>query len=226
MSRLPVRLTSILCRPHEWRIHLWQSEQTEKISDKVVEAWAKILTAAPNARMLIGYMPSAEVSAVMCQRLETLGVKAEQLIFREKTTFDEYMKMHLEIDLMLDTFPYNGGTTSNNAAWMGIPTITLRGKTMAGCQGNEIIKAYQLEQFLVEDEESYVQQALAWMNKPDELNTIRLSMRERFALRKTQSVDPANIFGRLLRTIWQNYCAGNKPKSFVIDMDNEEESRD
>ncbi|GJL37614.1 SAM-dependent methyltransferase [Enterobacter hormaechei] len=198
----------------------------KKISDKVVEAWAKILTAAPNARMLIGYMPSAEVSAVMRQRLETLGVKAEQLIFREKTTFDEYMKMHLEIDLMLDTFPYNGGTTSNNAAWMGIPTITLRGKTMAGCQGNEIIKAYQLEQFLVEDEESYVQQALAWMNKPDELNTIRLSMRERFALRKTESVDPAYIFGRLLRTIWQNYCAGNKPKSFVIDTDNEGESRD
>ncbi|SFF07371.1 Predicted O-linked N-acetylglucosamine transferase, SPINDLY family [Phytobacter palmae] len=194
-----------------------------KISDKVIEAWAKILTAAPNARMLIGYMPSAEVSAVMRQRLEMLGVKAEQLIFREKTTFDEYMKMHLEIDLMLDTFPYNGGTTSNNAAWMGVPMISLRGKTMAGCQGNEIIKAYQLEQFQVEDEESYVQHALAWMNKKEELNAIRLSMRDRFALRKTEVVNPSFIFEKLLRTIWHNYCAGNKPQSFVINNDVDQE---
>lgn len=195
----------------------------KKISEKVIEAWAKILTAAPNARMLIGYMPSPDVSASLREKLEGMGVKAEQLIFREKTTFLEYMKMHLEIDLMLDTFPYNGGTTSNNAMWMGVPMISLRGKTMAGCQGNEIIKAYQLEQFQVEDEESYIEQALAWMNKTEELNAIRLSMRDRFAQRKKEVVDPSKAFEKLLRTIWQNYCAGQKPQSFVIDVDADQE---
>lgn len=189
----------------------------KKISEGVINLWAKILTAAPQARMLIGYMPSDEVAASLRQKLEALGVQPEQLIFRAKTTFTEYMHLHHEIDLMLDTFPYNGGTTSNNAMWMGVPMITLCGKTMAGRQGNEIIKAYQLEQFLVEDEEAYLREALAWIDKREELNAIRLSMRDRFAQRKKTSVDPAVVFEALLRTVWRNYCSGKKPASFVVE---------
>lgn len=197
-----------------------------KISDDVIKVWAKILTAAPNARMLIGYMPSEEVSAFLRQKLEARGVKPEQLIFRAKTHFDEYMRMHLEIDLMLDTFPYHGGTTSNNAVWMGVPMLTLNGRTMAGRQGNEIIKAYQLEQFLVEDEETYIEQALAWMDKKEELNDIRLTMRDRFTQRKSEVVDASRIFEKMLRTVWQRYCDGKKPKSLVIDIDDIEVSQE
>jgi predicted O-linked N-acetylglucosamine transferase (SPINDLY family) len=99
--------------------------------------------------MLIGYMPSEEVSARLREKFEALGVKSDQLIFRAKTHFAEYMRMHLEIDLMLDTFPYDGGTTSNNAVWMGVPMLTLSGRTMAGRQGNEIIKAISLNNSLL-----------------------------------------------------------------------------
>jgi tetratricopeptide (TPR) repeat protein/ubiquinone/menaquinone biosynthesis C-methylase UbiE len=198
----------------------------KKISDGVVNTWAKILTAAPNARMLIGYMPSEEVSARLREKFEALGVKPEQLIFRAKTHFAEYMRMHLEIDLMLDTFPYDGGTTSNNAVWMGVPMLTLSGRTMAGRQGNEIIKAYQLEQFLVKDEEAYIEHALAWIDKKEELNAIRLNMRERFVQRKNEVVDPSRTFEKLLRTIWQNYCDGKKPQSFVLDISDIEASQE
>lgn len=188
----------------------------KKINDSVIAQWAKILVAAPKSRMIIGYMPSEEVAESLRQKLETYGVKPHQLLFRLKTNFGEYLKMHQEIDLLLDTFPYNGGTTSNNAIWMGVPTITISGKTMAGRHGNEILKAFGQEQFLVNDEVEYFEQALAWMDKKDELNTIRLSMRDRFADMTPQVSASSATFENLLRTIWQNYCAGESPVSFTV----------
>lgn len=192
----------------------------KKISDKVIAIWGRLLATAPQTRLLIGYMPSEDVVMTLRSKLEAHGARPEQLIFRMKTHFEEYMRMHHEIDLMLDTFPYDGGTTSNNAVWMGVPMVTLNGKTMAGRQGNEIIKAYQLEQFLAADETSYFTQALAWTQKLEELNTIRLTMRERFTKKRNQVTEPARTFESILRTVWENYCLGNKPKSFVVNGDN------
>ncbi|MFH2342034.1 O-linked N-acetylglucosamine transferase family protein [Enterobacter cloacae] len=191
----------------------------KKISDKVIEVWGRLLATAPQTRLLIGYMPSDDVIQTLRTKLEAHGARPDQLNFRMKTHFDEYMRMHHEIDLMLDTFPYDGGTTSNNAVWMGVPMITLNDKTMAGRQGNEIIKAYQLEQFLAADEDAYFEQALAWTEKREELNTIRLTMRERFEKKRNQVTEPARTFEATLRTVWENYCSGHRPKSFVVDGD-------
>jgi len=189
----------------------------KKINDSVIALWAKILVAAPNSRMIIGYMSSEEVSESLRQKLELYGVKPHQLIFRLKTDFAEYLKMHQEIDLLLDTFPYNGGTTSNNAIWMGVPTITISGNTMAGRHGNEILKAFGQEQFLVNSQQEYFEKAVAWMDKKEELNTIRLSMRDRFADMAIHGTASSTAFENLLRTIWQNHCAGKSPVSFTVE---------
>lgn len=189
----------------------------KKINDSVIAQWAQILINAPKSRMIIGYMPSEEVSESLRQRLESHGVKPHQLLFRLKTNFNEYMMMHHEIDILLDTFPYNGGTTSNNAIWMGVPTLTISGKTMAGRHGNEILKAFGQEQFLVSSQQEYFEQAIAWIDKQDELNTIRLSMRDRFTNMKNQVTAPSVTFEKMLRTIWHKHCRGEAPASFTVE---------
>ncbi|SNY79663.1 bifunctional class I SAM-dependent methyltransferase/glycosyltransferase [Enterobacter sp. CC120223-11] len=190
----------------------------KKINDSVLQLWARILVAAPESRMLIGYMPGEEVSAILRKKLESYGVKPEQLIFRNKTHLMEYMLMHHEIDLMLDTFPYTGGTTSNNAMWMGVPTITLNGETMAARQGAEIMKAYRHEQFIVINEEDYFQQAIGWLNRLDELNEIRMAMREQFNSDKKDNFDASLGLEKTLRAIWQRYCAGEEPATMTIEI--------
>lgn len=190
----------------------------KKINDRVLQLWSRILVAAPDSRMLIGYMPSEDVSRQLREKMEGYGVKPEQLIFRGKTNLAEYMRMHLEIDLLLDTFPYNGGTTSNNAMWMGVPTITIDGQTMAARHGTEIMKAYRHEQFIVRTEEEYFAQALSWLDRRAELNHIRLTMRERFMSDKGGSFDASLGFETSLRTIWRRYCAGQKPATVTIEL--------
>jgi predicted O-linked N-acetylglucosamine transferase (SPINDLY family)/2-polyprenyl-3-methyl-5-hydroxy-6-metoxy-1,4-benzoquinol methylase len=190
----------------------------KKINDSVIALWSKILTSTSNARMIIGYMPCDEVSDRLRAKFEAHGVKPEQLDFRPKTDFARYMSLHREIDLLLDTFPYNGGTTSNNAIWMGVPTLTISGQTMAGRHGNEILKAFRQEQFLVENEQEYYEQAVSWMHKREELNAIRLSMRNNFSEIKNQGGDPSIALENALRTIWKHYCAGKSPVSFTVEI--------
>ncbi|WP_343482854.1 hypothetical protein [Enterobacter cloacae] len=79
--------------------------------------------------------------------------------------------------------------------------------------------APSLEQFLAADEDAYFEQALAWTEKREELNTIRLTMRERFEKKRNQVTEPARTFEATLRTVWENYCSGHRPKSFVVDGD-------
>lgn len=189
----------------------------KKLNDRVLRLWARILVASPSSRMILGYM----VDKAMCEdfrtRLENLGVKPRQLEFRLKTNLTDYLAMHHEIDLLLDTWPYTGGTTTNHGMWMGVPTITLKGKTMAARQGIEIMRAYGMEEFLVDDEEAYYRAALQWSRQTARLSEIRLSMRQRFIGRAKGNGEGSGGFVTALRTVWENYCNGQAPASVVIN---------
>lgn len=189
----------------------------KKLNDQVLKLWARILVASPSSRMIVGYMADESMCKRLRDRLENWGVKPRQLEFRLKTNLSDYLSLHHEIDILLDTFPYTGGTTTNHAMWMGVPTISIQGKTMAARQGIEIMRAYDLEAFLVNDEESYYREALLWTKNLDRLNEIRLSMRERFAARQRQDNVASAGFVTALRTIWKHYCTGQAPESFVIE---------
>lgn len=189
----------------------------KKITDAVIACWAEILTAAPASRLIIGYMPSELVIDRLRSKLIAHGVRPEQLDFRLRTDFDTYMRMHHEIDLLLDTFPYNGGTTSNNAIWMGVLTLCISGNMPAGRHADEIMKTFNQTQFLVRSQEEYVAEALAWLDKREELNTLRLTMRQRFAELVTRETNPARALECAWRTAWRRYLTGAAPISFTVE---------
>lgn len=189
----------------------------KKINERVLRVWAEVLKAYPQAKLLLGFMTDENIIASMKTRLMRFGVREDQLIFRGPVEIDEYLAYHHEIDLLLDAFPYTGGTTTNHGAWMGVPTLTIAGKTVAGQQGVDIMRAYRLDEFVVADEEEYVRKALYWRDHLDELNAIRLGMRERIPTENEEGYNIAGTFQTALREAWGLYCRGEAPKTLLVE---------
>lgn len=189
----------------------------KKINERVLSLWARIMVAYPQAKLIIGCMNDDFITQRVKTQLVSRGVQEEQLIFKGKMDITEYLSSHSYIDILLDTFPYTGGTTTNHAAWMGVPTLTLCGQTLAGRQGVENMNSYGLSQFIAMSQDEYVEKALSWQDNVEELNAIRLSMRSRIPGNDGATFNAAEYFEKALRQAWERYCDGMDAQSFVIN---------
>ncbi|RRO07580.1 methyltransferase regulatory domain-containing protein [Pectobacterium aquaticum] len=188
-----------------------------KINDEVLSAWGKILVQLPTSKMIIGALPSEQSREQIREKLEQHGVKSEQLIFRSRVNIMRYLAMHQEIDVLLDTFPYTGGTTTNYALWMGVPTLTLAGETYAARQGVVNLGQAGLDEFIADSEADYIDKAISWNNRLEELNQIRHSLRKKMKNNiGSDDVTASTYFEEALKTVWKAYCAGEPAKKHII----------
>jgi hypothetical protein len=100
----------------------------------VLGLWAQVLTAVPDSRLLLLCQPGDHRQGVL-DRLAAGGVGAGRVEFAAFRPRPEYLALHQRVDLGLDTFPYNGHTTSLDAFWMGVPVVTRLGDTVVGRAG-------------------------------------------------------------------------------------------
>ncbi len=132
-------------------------------------------------------------------------------MFVGKVPFVEFLGMHGEIDIALEPFPYTGGTTTLDAAWMGVPTVTLSGRTAVGRSGVSILRNLGLPELIAESVEEYVQIAGDLAMDPARLAELRMSMRER--MRGSVIMDQAR-FARgvegAYRGMWGKWCESEK----------------
>ncbi len=138
-------------------------------------------------------------------RLAGQGIPPDRLIFAEPGSRQDYLAAHAEIDIILDTFPYPGGTTTCEALWMGVPTLTLAGHTMLGRQGASMLSATGLNEWIAKDEEDYVKKALAFASDLPVLATLREQLRPQvLASPLFNSEQFARNFENVLTTLWEN----------------------
>lgn len=189
----------------------------KKINDNVIKVWAEILKQYPESRLLLGFMTDDEMIASMKKRFLKLGIQADRLLFRGLVDLEVYLGFHHDVDILLDAFPYTGGTTTNHGAWMGVPTLTLSGETVAGQQGVDIMRSFGLDEFVVTDEQRYIETALYWRDHFAELNAIRQSMRGRIPTENDKDFNVAATFDRALREAWGLYCRGEAPRSMLVE---------
>ncbi|MDY1038794.1 methyltransferase [Lelliottia sp. CFBP8978] len=190
--------------------------RAKKLNDHVLGVWAKIMLEYPQSKLLMGFMTDGEMIAAMTKRLQDLGITEDRLIFRGLVEIEEYLAYHHEIDILLDTFPYTGGTTTHHGAWMGVPTITLSGPTIPCLQGVDIMGAYKLEQFIAIDEQDYINKAVSWRDKIPELAEIRRGMRAQIPVENEQGYNVAANFEKALHKAWEMYCGGENPCELLI----------
>jgi protein O-GlcNAc transferase len=148
-----------------------------KVSGGVLDLWASLLLSIPNSRLRI-YMTRDRQSDVAA-RFSNAGVKASRIEFVEKQFLPEYFHEYHRIDIALDPFPYAGGTTTCDALWMGVPTVTLRGRTAVGRGGVSILSNVGLEEWIAEDPAQYVSVAREMAADLPKLAALRADLRNR-----------------------------------------------
>jgi predicted O-linked N-acetylglucosamine transferase (SPINDLY family) len=180
-----------------------------KITHATVEAWARVLLAVPGAQMFIaGVDPSVHQPQITGWFAEA-GVTAERLRWAPRVGVAEYLGLHGEVDLCLDTMPYSGGTTTLNAAFMGVPTLTVAGNAMAKRSSAGAMAQLGLEGWIANDVEEFVRRGTALAQDTAALAALRATMRDRFLQSGFgNAVLFADSFESALRTMWQRCCAG------------------
>ena len=145
------------------------------------------------------------------------GIDTNRVILPGFTaTGTEHLALYGEVDIALDTFPYNGTTTTCEAFWMGAPVITLAGQTHVARVGVSLLSRLGMEEWIAEDEGDYVRLAARLAADLDRLAELRSTMRERFArstLMNGRIV--ANDIEDAYRSMWHRLCAEQPAPPFA-----------
>ena len=135
-----------------------------KINHGVLAAWAQILAACPSARLRLQAPQFSDEGkrTAFTVRLQAAGIDVGRVDLLGPVPREAYFGAYAEVDILLDTFPYPGGTTTAEALWMGVPTLTLALPGMLGRQGQSMLENLGLHDWVTHSEADYVQQAVAW----------------------------------------------------------------
>ena len=191
-----------------------------KLSPSVISLWSELLRALPGSRMVLGGMPVDGQYDTLVDWFAKEGVARERLSFYTRCDLINYLALHRQVDICLDTFPYNGGITTLNALWMGVPILTLAGHTVASRAGAGILGHVGLDAFVAEDATDFVRKGLSWAIHPSSLANVRTHLRKRFKQSiMGQPVIVAAGYECALRMMWQRWCDGLPAESFEIKLE-------
>lgn len=188
-----------------------------KVNPEMFRVWADIMCQVPNSRFMMGHIESDSFKPLR-DIFASYGIAEDRILFRPRTTVEKYMALHHDVDLLLDTFPYNGGTTTYYGLWMGVPTLTLAGCAIPSRTGVAILGPLGLDEFIAHSTEDYVAKAVALANDLPYLSKIRQSARSLFSEGSVMSSEAVTrSLEQAIRRVWQNWCDGKPPRSISFD---------
>jgi predicted O-linked N-acetylglucosamine transferase (SPINDLY family) len=186
-----------------------------KINAATIDLWSKLLREVPTAELLIAGMPANFPQDRLIAQFAAAGVARERVAFHPRCGMEAYLALHNHVDVCLDTYPYNGGTTTVHAIWMGVPTLTLVGPTPAGRQGAAMLGQLDLDGFIAGSTEDFVAKGRYWAENPAALSTLRAQLRSRWQLSPARNPDViAASLEQAFRRMWQRWCSDLPPESF------------
>ncbi len=181
-----------------------------KVSPMLIETWTKILKMIPGCRLVMKAKSLSDRSTrdYVMELFTRKNVEADRL---ELLSWEPSVRGHLDlynrIDIGLDTFPYNGTTTTCEALWMGVPVITLAGNTHASRVGVCLLSNIGIPELIAETYDEYVEIAINLAADIKRLKTLRGSLRAMMA--SSPLTDAKRFVGNLetcFRTMWKKWC--------------------
>ena len=183
--------------------------RASKLSREVIGRWSALLRALPEAKMVVAGMPNDQTSDMFRAWFKREGIAAERLRFFTHTNSRDYLALHHLVDVCLDTSPYNGGTTTLHALWMGVPTLTIAGPTLPGRVGAAILQHVALADYIAVDDRDFFFKGKQIAGDIAAIAALRGGLRDR--LKHSAACQPALIAAGLehaMRAIWRRWCAG------------------
>lgn len=186
-----------------------------KLSPKTLALWAKVLLAVPDSKLLLK-APSLKDDAVRARfsgLFAEQGIAAERLIFRGPSGLAEMMQEYGDVDIALDPAPYNGGTTTLQALWMGVPVISLVGNNFVSRMGASFLHTLGYTDWTAEDEAGYVAAAVRVAEQCDFWRENRPHLREQMSASPLCDIDSyvhrlQALYGRM----WESYCEAGEQR--------------
>jgi predicted O-linked N-acetylglucosamine transferase (SPINDLY family) len=151
------------------------TNELQKVTPAVSALWARVLKALPHAKLLFFGRPGNRLAS----ELGGLGIPADRLLEQRRLPLREFLSMHHRIDLALDPFPYNGLTVTLLSGWMGVPCVTLEGKSPPERAAGSLMRRFGLPEFVAGTEEEYLQKTVSLASNLPRLAEVRQSMRGR-----------------------------------------------
>jgi len=180
-----------------------------KIQPELIQLWCDILKAVPDSRLLLknSALSDKEFQKQLLLAFRKHGVGANRLMLHGRLASpQDHLSLYHQVDIALDSFPYNGTTTSFEALWMGVPLISLYGGLHASRVGLSILSSIGLEDLTASTPEQYVTVAKALASDRHRLESLRLSLR---GLVEQKLCDAESFTCRVedaFRNIWQEWC--------------------
>ena len=159
-------------------------QRINKLGDSSLDLWGRILKALPGARLQLRNREMDDPVA----RVELLARLAQFGVTRERVTLsgwlqhrDDFLVTYADVDIVLDTISYPGTTTTCEALWMGVPTVTLTGETMLGRVGASLMTCAGLKEWVAANEDEYVALAVKYASDVEGLARLRAGLRQQVA---------------------------------------------
>ncbi|WP_043367227.1 tetratricopeptide repeat protein [Cupriavidus sp. WS] len=163
------------------RITFGSCNNLGKITDQTIALWGTVMTRCPDSRLLIEArdIDSDSVSAPLLARLAKAGIAPDRVSCIPRLAKNQYLTYH-DIDIVLDTLPLTGGTTTCDALWMGVPVVTLAGTAFHSRMSASFVHTLGLSGLACGNEAEYADVAVQLATDIEGLNGLRLSLRQRF----------------------------------------------
>jgi predicted O-linked N-acetylglucosamine transferase (SPINDLY family) len=178
-----------------------------KVNPVVLALWAQVLRAVEGSQLIVLAGQGRHREDTL-RLLEAEGVDRRRVTFTARRPRSQYLSCYHEIDIGLDTVPYNGHTTSLDSFWMGVPIVTLVGSTVVGRAGLSQLTNLGLQELIATSPEKYVQIAATLAQDRPRISALRSTLRERM---EASPLMDAPRFARGIeaayRQIWREWCA-------------------
>ncbi|MDP2808956.1 MAG: tetratricopeptide repeat protein [Rhodocyclaceae bacterium] len=181
-----------------------------KLSDCLLAVWARLLAAAPSARLRVAGAPAGKARERIAA---ALGI-GERLHFVDRCSPAEYFALYRQVDIALDSHPYAGGTTTCDALWMGVPVVAWAGERSCSRSGASLLAAAGLPDWVASTPDDTIAIAAKWAENPDQLAALKAGLRAR--MQESSLMDEtgfARDWQAAMRFAWREWCGRRKGSS-------------
>ena len=183
-----------------------------KINDEVIRLWSRVVHSVPESKLLIKNpsLTDEKTRERYHARFEEAGLPRDRVeLIGHMPTPSEHLALYSRVDVALDTFPYNGTTTTCEALWMGVPVVTLAGTRHASRVGLSLLRAAGRPEWIAENAEQYVAIAVDLATDLDRLVAQRAGLRRALAASALCDAEGfAARMGSALEEAWRRTGAG------------------
>jgi predicted O-linked N-acetylglucosamine transferase (SPINDLY family) len=193
----PPEITALPMETNGYVTFGWLGRVT-KLNSRVARTWASLMEQIPNSRLIL-LANAGGGREEMAALFESAGMDIQRIEFVRRMNRGEYLKTYGRFDVSLDTWPFSGHTTAMDSLWMGVPVVTLAGKTCVGRAAASALRNLGMAEFVAGSEEEFSRIAGNLARDPARMAELRAG------LRQTMQKSPLMDGSRFVRNLEELY---------------------